>query len=272
MSFTLASGTAAQSEPLWRYTAPAKIRGFQVTPLGSLLVQTDSGTVTLDPDSGSTIWARSDMRWISLISRTALALTWLDPGGPVLWDLESGRALTDSLPFESVRGLITLPERGLVLVHGPTAESPATLAAISLDSAGIRWRQDSLFSRVVREPDHFKKLSLTGQPPIVDQDSGVILYPNYGGPIKLDLFSGALRWRADSLANRDPPTRRDGWSPPLLHQGVLYVPYEKRMMALRSGDGQVLWDRQDKLEGRAFQLAHTPHGLLVLTVPGPNDV
>ncbi|HXV86726.1 MAG TPA: PQQ-binding-like beta-propeller repeat protein, partial [Gemmatimonadales bacterium] len=103
-------------------------------------------------------------------------------------------------------------------------------------------------------------------------DSGVILYPNYGGPIKLDLFSGALRWRAESLANRDPPTRRDGWAPPLLHQGVLYVPYEKRMMALRSSDGQILWDRQDKLEGRAFQLAHTPHGLLVLTVPGPNDV
>ena len=49
----------------------------------------------------------------------------------------------------------------------------------------------------------------------------------------------------------------------LYEDGVLFAPYKKKMLAVNTSDGSVLWDRRRDFRSRVTQMELTTHGLVV---------
>jgi outer membrane protein assembly factor BamB len=262
----------AQATPLWRYTSRDDVTFFRVTPIGILIVATDSSLSGLDPTTGSALWTRPDpvvsASDLLTIAHTPFALL-ASKGAFELFDVGSGKTWWNSalLGLRILRGQVALIEQRMLLVYGQRADKGVTLMALDLESGAVRWRQDYLFTRAPEPvgPPRDRtvlKTMLGHQPPVVDTDTTMVLYVSKEGPIKVDLRTGKLLWRAEGLWDEDPPAIIEGY-PRMVHaRGVLYVPSEKRVRAVDAENGRVLWERA-KLKSRPRQLDWTAHGLLV---------
>ncbi len=270
----------AQETPLWRYTTTEKISFYQVTPLGDLMVGTKEEVVALDPETGDVRWSRNDI----LKKPGGLVINpGLFPGaafdpipfspygvvrtndGIVMIDLGTGETLWDStaVPLDKVRGHLTVPRHNMLLVYGETPESKRTLVAVDIATGEVGWRQDTLFRRSSPNLQRINSLrSLSGQqPPLVDTDSTFILNLSKDGPMRIHSHTGELLWRLD--LKKDPPLLREGYAPMSYDSGVLFVPYEKKLVAVNTNDGSVIWDRRRNFRSRVAQMKLTPHGLVV---------
>ena len=260
-----APGLKAQDGSAWRHQAAAKIQHFAVDATGGVVVGTDSGEVALDGADGHVLWSRpaaGEFRGLGLAEvgmlRSASAFDVVDlAAGSTRWSL-------GATPLTELSGYQSLPEHNLVLMYGPTAASPLSLVAVSIDSGLVRWRQDTLFAHVKDLPKHARKLALTvQQPPLEDTDSTLILYPSRGGPMRLDLATGALLWRADTLADEEPRWAPAGYARIAADSAAVYVPYGKRLMALDRETGRVLWNRTTEFPSFPAEVVPTARGILV---------
>ncbi len=279
-----------QDTSLWRYTTDKKIEFYQVSTLGDLLVATKEEIVALNPETGEVRWSRDDILKppVGFIvgDRGPFPIQSFNPipstpygvvrtnDGIVMIDVVTGSTLWDStaVPLEKVRGHLTVPQQRMLLVYGETPESRRTMVAVEVATGEVRWRQDTLFDK---SPDLLRIngiQSLAGhQPPVVDSDTTFILNISKDGPMRIHSRTGALLWRADT--DEDPPMLREGYGQMLLRDGVLFVPYKKKMLALDTRDGSIIWDRRRNFRSRVFQMELTPHGLVVRgrKPPGGDD-
>ena len=269
----------AQDAPLWRYTTTEKITFYQLTSLGDLLVATKEQVVVLDPETGDVRWARTDIlkppsgiisnpgpfptAEYSPISLTSSAVFRTKDGMAVV-DLASGETLWDStaVHLKKVRGHLAVLQHGLVLVYGETPESKKTLVAVEMATGEVRWRQDSLFRKSPKiEKVNSVRFLAWQQTPVVDSDSTLILWLSKDGPMKLDARSGEVLWR--SSFEKDPPLLSQGYGPMVYHNGVLYAPYKKKMVAFNTEDGSLLWERRKNFRNPVVQMEITDHGMVV---------
>jgi putative pyrroloquinoline-quinone binding quinoprotein len=265
--------TVQQTAPAWRFTSPDTLGAAEMTPLGTLAVQTTGGLVVLDVETGQTTWTRADTRAFDLVPFTPFGVVQTDRGLELI-DMETGitRWAFRSLPLTQVRSYVPIPERALVLVYGVVDTNPLVVLAVGLDSGIVRWRQDGLFDTSPWLSERRPKITLARfQPVLWDSDTTMVLYPSHGGPMKIDARTGALLWRADTLRDEKTPALSDGYSPMLLDGGRIYVPYGKRLMALDAATGRVLWDREKQFEGVIRQIQPTARGLLVGGLPKRGD-
>lgn len=263
----------AQTNPLWRYTATDDIEFLRVSPLGSLVIGTDSSLSSVDGTTGAAMWIRSDIKHLDasnviLFANSPFALVTASNGFVVI-DLNTGGTRWDwsSLSIASSYGQVPVVERRMLLVYGKRPKDGSTLLAVDLESGRVLWRQDSLFvaapERVgAPRPSTAWKTMLGHQPPIVDTDTSMVLYVSEDGPVKVDLRTGSLLWRADGFRGSDPPAPLRGYAGMVYGDGVLYVPSEKRLTAIDLRDGRVLWDRTG-LKSNPQQLEWTSSGLVV---------
>lgn len=258
-------GLEAQDAPAWRHQSPTKIQHFTVDAAGAVVVGTDSGEVALDGADGHILWSRAgaaEFRGLGLVDVGVIR----SGSGFDVVDLAAGttRWSMGSTPLTELYGYQSLPEHNLVLMYGPTGESALSLVAVSLDSGVVRWRQDTLFAQVEDLAKAARKLALTvRQPALADTDSTLILFPSRGGPMRLDLISGALLWRADTLAGEEPRWAPAGYARIAADSGAVYVPYGKRLMALDRETGRVLWDRSTEFPSFPAEVVPTVRGILV---------
>ena len=270
----------AQDTSLWRYTTTEKIEFYRLTPLGDLLVGTKDEVVVLDPETREVRWTRNDILKKPgglVINPAPLPGAAFDPipfspygvvrtnDGIAMIDLGTGETMWDStaVPLEKVRGHLTVPQHKMVLVYGETPESKRTLIAVDVVTGEVGWRQDTLFRRSSPNLQRINSLrSLTGhQPPLVDSDSTFILNLSKDGPMRIHSRTGELLWRLD--LNKNPPLLREGYAPMLYDSGVLFVPYDKKLVAVNTSDGSVIWDRRRNFRSRLTQMELTSHGLVV---------
>src|SRR4051794_26653789 len=145
LSSLLASASARAQLPVWRADLNDDIQGMTVSTAGALIVQTKSTVSALSADSGKTLWSRSDISSLGVLPGSPFARARVRDAQRII-DLASGKDRWDmaSLSLADPMRSVVLPERGLILVYGPSAKSRMTLLGVSLDSGVVRWRQDSL--------------------------------------------------------------------------------------------------------------------------------
>src|SRR2546425_4463834 len=74
--------------------------------------------------------------------------------------------------------------------------------------------------------------------------------------------TGALVWRTDAFREAKVPTLRDGYARIARRQGVLFVPSEKRLLALNVSDGHAAWPAPHTFKSQVIRMDVTRHGLL----------
>ena len=263
-----ARGGAAQV-PTWVHAFKGeKVIDAMVLPNGHLGVLTDSGFVVLGEGDGRELF-RYPHACCYLGEPFSSFAGITTPDSLTLIEIDQGRALWNlgrQLPLDSVAGFAVLPERNLLLGHGPAGDSGYRVVAATLDSGAVRWRADSLFARVPDLRKRRKELATAWwHPVLVDSDTTMVLFPRQGGPMRLDSRTGALLWRLDSLAEVEPPLTLAGYAP-ITHDtaaGVVLVPFENYLMAVRVADGRTLWRTPEKFPSRLAEIRVTPQGYLV---------
>lgn len=267
------AGLVQQSTPAWRFTTLDRIGAVQLTPFGTLAVQTGDGVVVLDIATGQAAWQRRDARSFDIIEATPYGIV-STAAGLELVDFETGatRWSLRALPLDRVRSYIAMPERELMLIYGAADTSQLVVLAVSMDSGHVRWRQAGLFNAPEKLASRRQSITLADATPVLwDTDTTMVLYPSHGGPIKLDGRTGHLLWRLDTLRSRKPPARGEGYSPMLAEGARIFVPYGKSLMAVDAGTGNVLWSQEEVFDRRIAQMELTPHGLLIRGGPGERD-
>ncbi len=260
-----ASAAAAQTATIWHHTYTSPVGYAGVLANGYLGVLTDSGLSVLAPDDGQELWRAPKACCFrgSELSNLMVVLG-RHPGRVV--EIDHGRIQWEfhGLALDSMRGFAAIPERNLLLVYGIGADRAFRLVAASLDSGIVRWRDDTLFSQVPDLPRNWKELSVTeSQPLLLDSDTTLVLFPSRGGVMRLDTRTGALLWRADSLARVDAPVAPWGYAHLVLDSSVVLVPFERRLAAVRISDGRIAWTTAQEFPSRLAQIEVTPHGYVV---------
>jgi outer membrane protein assembly factor BamB len=263
---------AAQSAPLWRYAATAPVSFFQVTPLGNVVVATADGLVGLDPDSGTVIWTRDDLRNLEPASYVAIRqspFATVQVGERVeLIDLVTGATRWSTPPWADLEPYLPIPERGLLLAYGSNDSLEHVLVALDLETGGVRWER--------AQPFNLGKDSVGPQPALWVSDTTFLLYIPGHGPVLMHAGTGEWLWGADKLQGWGslpllgvPAWVRGGAM--LLGDSVVYVSLDNRLHALRTRDGAPIWAKSPRLPTSVAQLELTPRGIFVLgrTRPAP---
>jgi outer membrane protein assembly factor BamB len=259
------SSLEAQTVPAWRYQPHADVQVFEVGGTGAVLAFSDSGLVALSPGDGHVLWNRPRATGFWPLGHSDLVLV-ATPDDASAIELESGQARWsfDKFPPLTSTGGTSVVQRNLVLLTGMNASGGVTVLAVSLDSGVVRWRQDSLFSRVPDLARKGKDIQLrAGQPILLDSDTTMVIFPTRGGVMRIHTGSGRLIWRNESLSDEKPLPVQQGYAPMIAAGGQVLVPYDKKLIALRSADGSVLWHHLENFPGAPAQIVPTARGLLV---------
>lgn len=276
-----AAPLAAQTAPLWRYTATMPITFLRVTPLGNVVVATPDGLVSLDPDAGIVAWKRDDFKNLESPSYAHIGqspFATVRVGGRVeVIDLATGATKWRMPPPPAdVQPYLPIPERGLILAYGTKDSLKPVLLAADLETGAVRWERVQPFKKA---PEAFGQDYVGLQPALWVSDSTFILYISKDGPVLVHARTGEWLWRADSLQGKKPPApgmpvrgRGDlgrSHATLLLADSVVYVPFERRLQAIRTRDGMPLWGEARKFSTPIAQLERTAHGIVVRGQPGP---
>ena len=254
---------AAQSTaPAWTYTSSDSILSFEVTSVGSAAIRTVSSFSIVDMTTGVALWSRPSWRGGGRLPSLAPFVLFGDSVLDVV-DLQSGTSpwSLDGAPTTDLRYITYIPELDLVLTSGARGDS-VVVTAIGGDSGDVRWQRADWFATLLSQPAR-TGIVIATQPPLVDSDSTIVLYPALGGPIRIDVRSGRILWRAVGLAERDVPNVRATHVKMLAHAGRIVVPIERGLAAIDQTSGDVLWDSSNLYLVPLGQLVATLGGLVV---------
>lgn len=270
---------------LWSYDPPGDIGYYEQGPLGNILLGTNKVMESIDLETGTPRWQRDDLThldyWrLSIVPMTTVGI--IRTGNRMMaMDVADGKTLWDesALPFQTIRGYMADPAHGLLLIYGKTEQSDQTLIGLDLFSGTVLWRHDDLFNKkppldcVPNQGGPLQKCPtirlgwrqvLAGhQHPLADTDSSFVLYISKDGPVRLQARTGAVLWRASQLRGKDIPRLSRGFASWFRRDSVLYVPTERKLMAIDLHNGSTIWFHKHKFRGPITQMAFTDDGLVV---------
>jgi len=279
----VARAGAQQQHPLWRFAADTDISYFTQTPLGNVLLVSGKSLTSIDPESGQPTWSITDSLSFSLKREVPIPMTsslWVagDDGTGVI-DLQTGawNWRHPSPTLGTSRGLLLLPQKQLALEYTARPNEPPVLGAIDIETGRVRWQSTSIIQRQLHTSEleccRGRKLPTieANLPPVIDHDSVIVLWVSEDGPIAINANSGAVIWRATSLAGKTPPDLTGGYAPMLVANGVLYVPYENRLTAIDLATGAAVWGKPREYKAHVAQMEIMLQGLVVRSEIGPRD-
>lgn len=215
-----------------------------------LLVGTDEGTVTIESESGTEVWRRPDLEirdenHIVAVIGTDLALIEHDHTEYMI-SLSTGATLWSSpdLPWAKIDGYLPLPQSAVLLVVGQDSAGSPLIGAVGLADGHARWTHDLWLKDLETSRKSTIQAHLHLMPPLYVEDSLVVVWGTKDGPIAMNPLSGDIRWTVPSLQGKRVTrlglqTQRAPW---IMKEGVIYLPYEKRLTAIDATSGEVLWD------------------------------
>ena len=233
---------------LWRYGTAGIPRVLRHISEDRLLVGSGRTLAALDLASGDTVWRRTDLpdldkTWVDTDRQDSSAILQTRNGFAVL-DLTTGRTAWDStvLPEGAVvREYFRLRSVDLLMLILRTPANPVTMVGVSMDSGVVRWTDTAMFRAGVK----FKRVQgveyAVVHPPVILEDSTMVLYFSTEGPLRLDPRTGNVLWRSEALANAAVPTIRDGYPRSRVLDSLLVVPSDKRLAALDVATGRERW-------------------------------
>jgi outer membrane protein assembly factor BamB len=256
--------TVARAASPWQSKLDGKVRFYQMTEVGVLVVGTEKSLYGLDAETGEVLWRRKDARLdetdVAPVPGTDLLLVTIERGGKTRLeasDLATGNALWRS---DKVRGSVMQtafePDTGLLAVvfardaKGRPREGfkkKPVLHVFDVSSGDELWKRE-LESEVEMMPavangdeDSEVPYTLDNYRPPAFLDGRLYLF--YEGLTSLDARTGRERRREKFRVNEDGLALTE--SDPLVDERFVYVSGRGRVRAVSREDGETAWESKD---------------------------
>lgn len=252
---------SAQSDTLWRYTAPAPIKFTQVDAAGNLVVATESLLVAVHADSGRTVWTHA-VRGRTWVFRTVLSAYFLVGYGHTVTALDPATGETvwhrSDLPDLSHTSFVTFRDQVSALL-----QTKDGFAVLDLRTGMTQWDSTALpTSTVVRE--YF---------PLFEHNVMLLLARtplNNSSLIAVTIDSGRVLWRHDSLFQTPPRFKRERGVESITEYQSPIILSDTTLLIYLSTDGPMRLDpRTGAVRWRASALAGVPVGSRTDGYPAP---
>lgn len=271
----------------WTVKLNGEIRWQQMTPAGALLVSTDTALSGVDIYGGQIVWQKSELSGLPAESvhpvEGSLLMEAERPGLLLIFDPVTGATVFDSrqLGVTKVVTVRVLPQSGTLFVHGQRGEGEQPVVALyDLSSGKQLWMNDSLFTQnepkrrgfgaLMQNLVHMASGGMELQ--VLQAGPDMIVVHTLAGLRALDARTGAVRW-SQSL-----PAQRGGAPPHFVKlypspdkPDRIYVSFDESLMAYRLADGQALWPKPAKVEGRIRDIVQHPAGIVMLPEAPPEN-
>lgn len=273
------------STPAWTVKMNGGIRWQQVTPAGALLVSTDGALAAIDIETGRIAWQKPELGGLPADSvrpvEGSLLMEAERPGLLLIFDPVTGEVVFDSrqLGLTKVITRRVLPQSGTFLVHGQRADGqPPIVALYDLASGRQLWVNESLFVQDEPKKRGFGALmqglvhmaSGGTELQVLQAGPDMIVVHTLMGLRALDARTGAVRWSATlPTARFAGPAHFVRLYPSLDKADRIYVSFDDGLMAYRLADGQALWAKPAKVEGRIRDIVQHPAGIVMLPEAPP---
>lgn len=273
------------STPAWTVKMNGGIRWQQVTPAGALLVSTDGALAAIDIETGRIAWQKPELGGLPADSvrpvEGSLLMEAERPGLLLIFDPVTGEVVFDSrqLGLTKVITRRVLPQSGTFLVHGQRADGqPPIVALYDLASGRQLWVNESLFVQDEPKKRGFGALmqglvhmaSGGTELQVLQAGPDMIVVHTLMGLRALDARTGAVRWSATlPTARFAGPAHFVRLYPSLDKADRVYVSFDDSLMAYRLADGQALWAKPAKVEGRIRDIVQHPAGIVMLPEAPP---
>ena len=269
----------------WTLKVKGDIRWQQITPVGALLVSTDTELAAVDIERGQVMWEKPELGGLSADSvrmvEGSLLMEATRPGLLFIFDPVTAAVVFDSrrLNLAQIVTRRVLPQSGTLLVHGRRTDGPSVVALYDLVTGEQRWTNEALFEQAEPKKRGFGALMQGLQRTaaegstleVLQAGPDMIVVRTLMGLRALDARTGAVRWSAAL-----PTTTRWAQSPqhvrlyPSLNKADrIYASFDDRLMAYRLADGQALWANSPRVEGRIRDIVQHPAGIVMLPEAPP---
>ncbi len=268
----------------WTLRVKGDIRWQQVTPVGALLVSTDTALAAVDIDRGQIMWEKSELGGLSTDSvhmvDGSLLMEATRPGLLVIFDPVTGAVVFDSkrLNLAQIVTRRVLPQSGTLLVHGRRADGSSVVALYDLVTGEQRWANEALFEQAEPKKRGFgalmQGLARTASEgtalEILQAGPDMIVIHTLMGLRALDARTGAVRWSAALPSARWAQTPRHVRLYPSLNKADrIYVSFDDNLMAYGLADGQALWAKPASVDGYIRDIVQHPAGIIMLPEAPP---
>jgi outer membrane protein assembly factor BamB len=288
LMFALAVTAGAQtaSKPpdataAWTVKVNGDIRWQQVTPAGALLVSTDSALIAVDVESGKISWQKSDLGGLAIddvhMVESSILMEASRQGLLRIFDPVSGTTVFDSrqLGLTKVVTRRVLPQSGTLVVHGQRAAGPPVVALYGLTDGKQLWVNESLFAQTEPKKKGFGAVmqglmqlaSESTELEVMQAGPDTLMVHTLSALQALDARTGAVKWSTT-------PAARAAFAHhfrlfPSEKPDRIYASFDDGLMAYRLADGQPLWAKPAKVDGRLRAIVQHPAGIVMLPEAAP---
>ena len=266
----LPAGQPLAGSQLWTHTFNKDIWWHKVTDLGTLLVGTEDGIYSFNPETGQIAWQREDLKKtpefnVEEIKGTPFLLVSQVEGKiKVKTKLYALNVLTGEAIWETdkVKGLgvdaVPVPSKGLVLLLTTpytALKSELGLTALDLATGNVVWESElkqKVDLAIAEGSDKFfKKFDLSGhQPPVIERDA---IYFTCAGLHKYDLNTGKLLWGQKYDITEKNLKRAN--AQPIIDGDIIYTSAKRKLKAIDKNTGQLKWESEKKFSGAVAEMA-----------------
>jgi outer membrane protein assembly factor BamB len=264
--------SAEAASTLWTYKSPSEVKWHQLTDISTLLVGTDEGLTLLDPDQGSVVWQRSDLKKVAKyqveeVVGTPLLLASVNEGGfsnktkLVALDIATGQTIweTDKLKGATV-GFLPVYQKNMVIVltskGAAASKDKPDMLALDMTTGETRWEAEFADKVDLHQSDtsgkFFQKFDLSGhEDPVYDGD---LVFFTYAGLHCYDLNTGKLVWGVPYDVTEK--TYKKANAQAIVDDDVVYTSSKGVLRAHDKSTGAVKWATKDFGGGIAQMLAN----------------
>ena len=253
--------SAQAASTLWTYKSPTDIKWHQLTDVSTLLVGTDDGITAFDPEKGTPVWQRNDLKKISQyqveeIKGTPILLVSVNEGGfsnktkMLGLDITSGQTLweTEKLKGATV-GYLPIYQKGMVIVltakgAGITKDKP-DMMALDMFTGETKWESEFADKVDLQLADtsgkFFQKYDLSGyEDPVYEGD---LAFFTYRGLHCYDLNTGKLVWGVPYDVTEK--TYKKANAQAIIDGDVVYTSAKGVIRAHDKATGAIKWTSKD---------------------------
>jgi outer membrane protein assembly factor BamB len=253
--------TAQAAGTLWTYKSPTDIKWHQLTDVSTLLVGTDEGITAFDPENGTPVWQRNDLKKVSQfqveeIKGTPVLLVSVNEGGfsnktkMLGLDITSGQTLweTEKLKGATV-GFLPIYAKGMVIVltsknAGATKDKP-DMIALDMLTGETKWESefaDKVDLQLAASSGKFiQKYDLSGyEDPVYEGD---LAFFTYRGLHCYDLNTGKMVWGVPYDVTEK--TYKKANAAAIIDGDLVYTSAKGVIRAHDKGTGALKWASKD---------------------------
>jgi len=279
------STTTSTATAAWTVKVNGDIRWQQITPAGALLVSTDSALTAIDIDRGRVAWEKPELGGLSADSvrpvEGSLLMEAKREGLLLIFDPVTGSVIFDSRKLDLTQVITrrVLPQSGTLLVHGKRAAGPSVVGLFDLVNGQRLWANESLFTQTEPKKRGFGALmqglqNLAAESTaleVLQAGPDMIVVHTLMGLRALDARTGAVRWSATLPTQRGMVAQHVRLYPSFDKPNRIYVSFNDSLMAYGLTDGQALWTKPAKVDGRIRDIVQHPAGIVMLPEAPPEN-